>query len=204
MKWKNGWGNMRVNLKGLHWTLAKLADGSAKTYWYAWRGGPRLQDDPGTAEFVASYNAAVATKVTAPEGRLPSLLQGYQKSQKFSVCGSEHAKITSNKSRRSWNAYNGTEIRLRQSKSVGRRRRLVSVVIPVGAPLKAALDQAAKSKKSPIILLNSEGRPWIEDGFRASFNKARDKAGVVGLTFNDLRVRRSRDWRWKATRKHRL
>jgi integrase len=89
--------------------------------------------------------------------------------------------------RLTWNAYNGAEIRLRQSKSIGRRRRLVSVVIPVGAPLKAALDQAAKSKKSPIILLNSEGRPWTEDGFRASFNKARDKAGVIGLTFNDLR-----------------
>ena len=26
-----------------------------------------------------------------------------------------------------------------------------------------------------------------QDGFRASFNKARDKAGIVGVTFNDLR-----------------
>jgi len=39
----------------------------------------------------------------------------------------------------------------------------------------------------PIILLTSEGRPRTEDGFRASFNKARDKAGLAGLTFNDLR-----------------
>jgi integrase len=36
-------------------------------------------------------------------------------------------------------------------------------------------------------LLTSEGRPWTEGGFRASFNKARDKAGVAGLTFHDLR-----------------
>jgi len=60
-------------------------------------------------------------------------------------------------------------------------------LIPVAAPLKAALDAAAKTKRSPIILLTSEGRPWTEDGFRASFNKARDRASVVGLTFNDLR-----------------
>jgi len=89
--------------------------------------------------------------------------------------------------RLTWNAYNGSEIRLRQSKSIGRHRRLVNVVIPVGAPLKAALDEAAKNKRSPIVLLNSDGRPWTEDGFRTSFNKARNKAGVVGLTFNDLR-----------------
>jgi hypothetical protein len=42
-------------------------------------------------------------------------------------------------------------------------------------------------RRSPIILLTSEGRPWTEDGFRASFNKARDKAGISGVTFNDMR-----------------
>jgi integrase len=69
--------------------------------------------------------------------------------------------------RLTWKAYDGTVIRLRQSKSIGRRRRVVE--IPVGAPLKAALDAAAKSKRSPIILLNSDGHPWTSDGFRASF-----------------------------------
>jgi hypothetical protein len=39
----------------------------------------------------------------------------------------------------------------------------------------------------PVILLTIEGTPWTEAGFRSSFNKARDKAGVVGLTFNDTR-----------------
>jgi integrase len=53
--------------------------------------------------------------------------------------------------------------------------------------LKIALDEAAKAKRSPIILLNSDGRPWTQDGFRASWGKACDKAGVVGVTFNDLR-----------------
>jgi hypothetical protein len=32
---------MRINAKGLHWTPVTLADGTKKTYWYAWRGGQR-------------------------------------------------------------------------------------------------------------------------------------------------------------------
>jgi hypothetical protein len=74
---------MRIHAKGLHWTTATLADGTKKIYRYAWRGGPRLVGDYGTPEFVASYNAAAATKTPAPEGRLQALLQGYQRSQDF-------------------------------------------------------------------------------------------------------------------------
>jgi hypothetical protein len=51
--------------------------------------------------------------------------------------------------------------------------------------IKAMLD--AMPRRSPIILVNSEGRPWTSDGFRASFFKARDAAGISGLTFHDLR-----------------
>ena len=78
-----------------------------------------------------------------------------------------------------WSAYDGTHIRLRQSKTGAR------VSIPVGAPLKAALDTAAKH--GPIVLTSTDKRPWTGDGFRASWGKAQAKAGVLGLTFNDLR-----------------
>jgi integrase len=80
-----------------------------------------------------------------------------------------------------WSAYDGTHIRLRQSKTG------IRVVIPVGAPLKAALDAAARSKQGPLILISSEDRPWTPDGFRSSWRKACIAAGIVGLTFHDLR-----------------
>jgi integrase len=34
----------------------------------------------------------------------------------------------------------------------------------------------------------SDGKAWTENGFRSSWGKARDKAGLAGLTFHDLRV----------------
>ena len=37
----------------------KFADGSFKTYYWAWKGGPPLHGEPGTPEFIASYNEAV-------------------------------------------------------------------------------------------------------------------------------------------------
>ena len=78
-----------------------------------------------------------------------------------------------------WSAYDGTHIRLQQSKT---RKR---VVIPVGGPLKAVLEAAARS--SMIILTNTDNKPWTSDGFRASWRKACAAAGVRGVTFHDLR-----------------
>jgi integrase len=74
---------MRVRLKGVNTVTKKLADGTLRTYCYAWKGGPPLRGEPGTPEFVASYNEAVARKVTPPQGVLLSLLQGYQASDDF-------------------------------------------------------------------------------------------------------------------------
>jgi integrase len=279
---------MRINAKGIHWTLATLADGTQKTYWYAWKNGPRLVGNPGSPEFIASYNAAVATKVVAPEGRLQALIDAYQRSQAFLKLrertradyikqiglieakfadaplkalvdprtrgifldwrddlarksqrqadyawtvlarilswAKDRGRITVNPCERggrvyhgtrvdhvwseddevaflkhaaahlhlplllalwtgqrqgdllrlAWSAYDGADIRLRQSKT-GER-----VTVP-----KAALD--AMPRRSPIILLTSEGRPWTPDGFRASWGRACIKAGVKDLTFNDLR-----------------
>jgi hypothetical protein len=74
---------MRVRLKGINRITKKLADGSERTYYYAWKGGPSLRGELGTPEFIASYNEAVASKVTPPSGKLLSVLQGYQASGEF-------------------------------------------------------------------------------------------------------------------------
>ena len=286
---------MRVRLKGINSKTKRLADGRLVTYWWAWKGGPPLRGDPGSPEFISSYNEAVARKVTPPAGVLFSILQGYQASEDFrsladrtrrdyvakiklierafcdfplsalsdrrtrgvfkawrdrlasrsrrqadyawSVLGrilswaldaglvaanpcekggrlyraSRADKIWSDDDevsflvkgpahlrlplllalwtgqrqgdllRLPWSGYDGQHIRLRQSKTG------IRVIIPVGAPLKAALEAAAKAKKGLLILVNSEGKPWTADGFRSSWRKACAAAGIVGLTFHDLR-----------------
>jgi integrase len=81
-----------------------------------------------------------------------------------------------------WSAYDGTHVRLCQSKTGAR------VSIPVGAPLKVALD-AVRTRTSDnavsiapptvCILTSSDGTPWTSDGFRASWGKAQRKLGIV-------------------------
>jgi integrase len=85
--------------------------------------------------------------------------------------------------RLSWANYDGIHLRLRQSK--GKKR----VTIPVGLPLKAALDATKiAGRLATTILTNTHGRPWTEDGFRASWRKAFERSGLAAdLHFHDLR-----------------
>jgi integrase len=66
-----------------------------------------------------------------------------------------------------------------------RGRHTTASTFACGSPLKAALE--ATPKRSTIILTTADGKPWTADGFRASWRKACARAGVVGVTFNDLR-----------------
>ena len=66
---------MRIRLRGINSKRKKLADGSIQTYYWAWKGGPPLCGKPGSPEFIASYNEAVAKKVMPPRGKLLKVLQ---------------------------------------------------------------------------------------------------------------------------------
>ena len=82
---------MRVRLRGINRITKRLADGTLRTYCYAWKGGPPLRGKPGTPEFVASYNEAISRKEAAPRGTLLSLLQQYQASEDFRALADKHA-----------------------------------------------------------------------------------------------------------------
>ena len=79
--WISGWPPMRVRLKGVNHSTKRLADGSTVTTGTRGANGPRLHGEPGSAEFIASFNEAVARKVTPPTGTLYSVLQGFQRSE---------------------------------------------------------------------------------------------------------------------------
>lgn len=53
MRWKAGFVDAR--LVGLHRVKARLANGETVTYYYAWRGGPRIKAKPGTHAFVQEF-----------------------------------------------------------------------------------------------------------------------------------------------------
>src|SRR5271166_1838572 len=74
---------MRIRLKGINSKRKKLADGSFRTYYWAWKGGPPLRGEPGSPDFVASYNEAVAQKIAPPTGVLLGLLFKFQDSGEF-------------------------------------------------------------------------------------------------------------------------
>jgi integrase len=69
---------MRVDLRGLNWAKVK-----GRTYYYAWRGGPRLRGKPGTPEFVASYNEAIANRRAPDTSRFKSLVTLYKASNDY-------------------------------------------------------------------------------------------------------------------------
>ncbi|MBK4216107.1 tyrosine-type recombinase/integrase [Paracoccus caeni] len=74
---------MHVRLKGINRVSKRLADGSRVTYFYAWKGGPRLPGKPGDAAFMDAYNKATRQRVPPREGTLQAIINAYQDSPKF-------------------------------------------------------------------------------------------------------------------------
>lgn len=286
---------MEITLKGLHKINRRLADGSTRAYFYAWRGGPRIEAKPGTPDFVAEFERLTAGRDAQPirQDTLQHLANQYQRSPAFTslkpdtragyirciqrieqdlgsmpikalaspqvrrvfldwrdkmgattprqadyrfavlarilswaydrriipanpcerpgrLFSSSRADVIWSEDqvaallavaspqialavllavetgqrqrdviRMTWAAYDGQVIRLQQSKG-GKH-----LALPVTARLKAALD--AQPRRAVTICTTSRGRSWTPDGFKASFGKAKDAAGIEGVTFHDLR-----------------
>jgi integrase len=78
-----------------------------------------------------------------------------------------------------WSAYDGRSIKLVQSKTNK------SVAIPVGDTLRRFLD--GMKRQGDTILVSSTGNPWTKDGFKSSFYRAVERAGIDDRHFHDLR-----------------
>jgi integrase len=78
-----------IDIKGLHRVRSK-----GTIYWYAWRGGPRLAGEPGTPEFLAAYNEAIANRSAPDNNRFRSLISLYRASADY--------KKLSDSTRRNW------------------------------------------------------------------------------------------------------
>ena len=64
---------VQIELKGIHTVKVK-----GRVYYYAWRGGPSLRGEPGTHEFMASYNEAIADRQAPDEGKFRSIITHYK------------------------------------------------------------------------------------------------------------------------------
>jgi integrase len=69
---------VRINLKG----IAKVRS-KGRSYWYAWRGGPRLRGEPGSPEFVTSYREAHENLRAPDASRFRSLVVLYRASRDY-------------------------------------------------------------------------------------------------------------------------
>jgi integrase len=69
---------VKVDLKGIATVRAK-----GRTYYYAWRGGPRLRGEPGSPEFLVSYHEAIENHRMPDPGRFRSLVVVYKASADY-------------------------------------------------------------------------------------------------------------------------
>jgi integrase len=74
---------MRIKLKGVHAVHRRLAGGNLASYFYAWRGGPRLVGEPGSPEFIASYQAAYSNRRAPDRLSFRSIVIAYRASPEF-------------------------------------------------------------------------------------------------------------------------
>jgi integrase len=76
---------VKVDRKLAHQLVKGIVKVTAKghTYYYAWRGGPRLRGEPGSPEFIASYKEACEEARTPDAGRFRFVVVSYKASGEY-------------------------------------------------------------------------------------------------------------------------
>jgi hypothetical protein len=88
----------RRKLPGVASATKRLADGTPRRYYYAWRGGPLLKGEdgtplqPGDPAFHVAYTAAHAARRKPAAGTLFSLIAAFKTSSEFTGIRSEKTK----------------------------------------------------------------------------------------------------------------
>lgn len=77
-----------VRLDGIHSVTMRLRTGT-KVYHYAWRGGPRLEGEPGSPEFVAAYVRAHAERKATAKGDLHRIIIAFKRSPEYTRLGDD-------------------------------------------------------------------------------------------------------------------
>jgi integrase len=288
---------MKVSLPRIASATKLLATGERVTYYYAWRGGPRLSGEPGTPEFISSYEQAHRERRAPSSAVFKAIITDYLASEAFDalrdrtkadyqkqiakierkfgdlpLAALDDPKVTreflewrdgiggrqgdyawtvlmlliahgrvggmtsyrpparidklhySDRSdkiweahhidafmavapdplrwalifaaetgarqgdiiRLPWSAYDGKRLRFTPSKSITKMKpNGRPVAVPVSDRLQMVIE--ALPRASTIMLTNGRGRPWQGNSFRKAWGAATEKAGIVGLTFHDLR-----------------
>jgi integrase len=76
---------VRLNVPGVHRVTKRLASGEVAVYHYAWRGGPRIPGEPGSAAFLAALAAAQTEAPKHHKGTLQEVINAYQASPAFTA-----------------------------------------------------------------------------------------------------------------------
>lgn len=82
-----------------------------------------------------------------------------------------------------WSAVGTHDIQTVRGKS--RHKTAQRAIIPILPEARKVLDSLPRH--GPIVLTNTRGRPWTPDGYSAVFRRAKEKAGIEGKRFKDLR-----------------
>lgn len=72
-----------IELKGLHIVKVKRKGKPDKVYAYAWRGGPRINAEPGTPEFQVTYDEAVNSRRIPDKKAFQSVITRYKASKAY-------------------------------------------------------------------------------------------------------------------------